>query len=782
MTPSSVNTLFDISEDRKIPCGKIVTVAPDSGVDNVFDYLLPDKLGTVQPGQRLGVPFGRADKLITAFCIEVKNAEADKQAKRKLKFVKKVLDAGPLLDAGLLEFGKWISDFYVCPLGQVLSAMVPAAVKKSTGVKKLKHAFLAADEKNLNELINKLRGKKQKQIIEALKNANAFDAKSAVGLKNLLEQLEIGDSPLNKLVQTGAVKLTNRTFLRELPIVPKGLLLKTAAVILNNDQKNALAEIEKKMDSNSFSVVLLHGVTDSGKTEVYIRAIEKAVQKGKSAIVLLPEIALTAQTVQRFSSRFENIAVMHSRLTASQRNAQWQKIKSTSPIVVIGARSAIFAPVSNPAIIVVDEEHESSYKQDTVPRYNGRDAAIKLAQMTNAVCVLGSATPSLETLYNCKTKKHFTRLTMPDRVMNLPKPQMKIIDMAQQHFDSHGVNLISAELLDELKQTLQKKQQAILLLNRRGYSNFIYCPSCKYTHKCRNCDVTLTFHKSEKFQKTMEFKNRLKGGFAMCHYCLSQTLVPKTCPLCGRAVTMIGLGSQRLEDELKAKIPDARVVRVDSDSMQHHDYYRLLSDFDAGRIDILAGTQILAKGLHFPNVTLVGIISADTSLQLPDFRANERTYQLICHVAGRAGRSSKGGRVFIQTFLPNQPAIKFAVDDDFEGFVKEELKHRQACLLPPFGRVALVRLRDIKYDRLENCAGDIARQLDNIISSLSLDIKLAGPMPAVIGRIRRYYRMQIILRTASPGNFALLFGRFRHLKLPNSTIEVQVDVDPVNLL
>ena len=431
---------------------------------------------------------------------------------------------------------------------------------------------------------------------------------------------------------------------------------------------------------------------------------------------------------------------------------------------------------------MVDEEHEPSYKQDTVPRYNGRDAAIKRAQLSNAVCVLGSATPSLETLYNCKTKKHFTCLTLPNRVMNLPKPKMKIIDMAQQHFESRGVNLISSELLEELKQTLQKKEQAILLLNRRGYSNFIYCPSCKYTHKCKNCDVTLTFHKFEKLQKTTEFKNRLRGGFAMCHYCLSQTLVPKNCPLCGKAVTMIGLGSQRLEDELKVKLPNARVVRVDSDSMQHHDYYRLLSDFDAGRIDILAGTQILAKGLHFPNVTLVGIISADTALQLPDFRANERTYQLICHVAGRAGRSSKGGRVFIQTFLPNQPAIKFAVNDDFEGFIKEELKHRQVCLLPPFGRVALVRMRDVKYDRLNNSAGDIARQLNNVISSLGLDVKLTGPMPAVIGRIQRFYRMQIILRTANPNNFAELFSRFRRLKMPGSTVEVQVDVDPVNLL
>jgi len=782
MILSSTNSLFDISENRKIPCSKIVTVAVDTGVDNVFDYLLPDRLGEIQPGQRLEVPFGRADKLTTGFCIEVKNAETEIQ-KRKLKFVKKILDIGPLLSGGQLEFGKWISDFYVCPLGQVLNAMVPAAVKKGAGVKKLKHIFLVAGEKNHpREGGDELRGKKQKQIIQALKETGAFDAKSAVELKSFLERLNIGVSPLNRLVQAGIVKLTSQIFLRELPVVPKGLLLKTSEVILNNDQQKVLGEIEERMNSGSFSVVLLYGVTDSGKTEVYIRAIEKAVEKGKSAIVLLPEIALTAQTVQRFSSRFKNIAVMHSQLTASQRNAQWQKIKTTSPIVVIGARSAIFAPVENPGIIVVDEEHEPSYKQETVPRYHGRDAAIKRAQLSNAVCVLGSATPSLETLYNCRTKKHFTRLVLLNRVMNLPKPQMKIIDMARQHFESHGINLVSSELLQALVQTLQKKEQAILLLNRRGYSNFIYCPSCRHSLKCKNCDVTLTFHKSEKHQKSVELKNRLKGGFAMCHYCLAQTLVPKNCPLCGKAVTMIGLGSQRLEDELKTKLPCARVVRVDSDSMQHHDYYRLLTDFDAGIIDILAGTQILAKGLHFPNVTLVGIISADTSLQLPDFRANERTYQLICHVAGRAGRSIKGGRVFIQTFLPNQPAIKFAVNDDFEGFIKEELKHRQACLLPPFGRVALVRMRDTKHDRLSNAADAIAQQLNDIISSLRLDIKLTGPMSAVIGRIQRFYRMQIILRTGNPSNFAELFRKFRRLKPPVSTVEVQVDVDPVNLL
>ena len=777
MRQSSTNSLFNIPEGKKIQCGNVVTVAVDTGVDDVFDYLLPDKFLPVQPGQRLEVPFGRANKLLNAFCIEIKDAGSSSIPLKKLKFVKKVVDNIPLLDERLLKLGKWISDYYVCPLGEVLSAMLPAAVKKGTGTKNIKSVFLVSEPG-----LDKVHGKKQKQIIQTLIQLKADNRAAAVEVETVLEQANSGMSPLKRLLEAGIIKLTSRTVYSELPVIPKGFILKTGDVVLNDDQNNVLAEIGKRIDSHKFSVVLLHGVTDSGKTEVYIRAIEKTIAEGKNAIVLLPEIALTTQTIQRFSSRFVNIAVMHSQLTASQRNAQWQKIKNTSPIVVIGARSAVFAPVSNVGIIVVDEEHEPSYKQDTSPRYNGRDVAVKLAQITDAVCVLGSATPSLETLGNCRTKSHFVKLSLPRRVMDLPKPQMKIIDMAQCRFEKHGVNLISPELEEAIKQTLLRKEQIILLLNRRGYSNFIFCPSCRYTLKCRNCDVTLTFHKSEKHQAQPHLKNRLEGGFAVCHYCLSQTLVPKNCPMCGRNVAMIGLGTQRLEDELIQKIPSAHVVRVDSDSMQKHDYYRLLGDFDAGRIDILAGTQILAKGLHFPNVTLVGIISADTSLQLPDFRANERTYQLICQVAGRAGRSSKGGRVFIQTFLPDQPAIKFAVKDDFEGFVKEELKHRQSCSLPPFGRVALVRLRDTKFDRLSIASQTIASQIESTISACGLDIRLTGPIPAVIARIQRFYRMQIILQAKNPAQLAEFFNRFRRLKPVSSAVQMQVDVDPVNLL
>jgi primosomal protein N' (replication factor Y) len=429
------------------------------------------------------------------------------------------------------------------------------------------------------------------------------------------------------------VKIAQKTILKSLPAIPKGMSIKTEGhVVLNEDQRKALDSIKAQIDSDEFGVTLLHGVTDSGKTELYVRTIQAVLQKGKSAIVLLPEIALTTQTVQRFNERFEKIAVMHSGLTAAQRNVQWQKIKSGEADVVIGARSAVFAPLSRLGLIVVDEEHEPSYKQDTSPRYNGRDVAIKRSQLANAHCILGSATPSLEMLSNCQSRKHFSLLRLPKRVMDLPMPRMKLIDLRQAEITQRGINLISEPLAGQLTETLAKKEQAILLLNRRGYSNFVFCPSCKHTLHCRNCDVTLTFHRSKapryERMRTVTGKH-MNYGYAVCHYCLAQTLVPEKCPLCGKGFAMIGLGSQRLEEELAKKFPRARVSRIDSDSMAGKDYYRLLKDFSDGRIDILAGTQMLAKGLHFPNVTLVGIISADTCLYLPDFRANERTFQLI---------------------------------------------------------------------------------------------------------------------------------------------------------
>ncbi|MHC4205851.1 MAG: replication restart helicase PriA [Planctomycetota bacterium] len=790
MSKHQLDSLFAKEKEDETTCSHIIRVAFESAADSVFDYGVPDDIWPIQAGQRVEAPFGRKNKLEKGFCVETdipfEQSFAARDTGHKLKKVKSLIDKEPLVDAGLMELARWISGYYVCPLGQVLAAMVPAAVKKGAGVKTKQYVFLKITAAEAEKTIEELRGKKQKQIITCLQERKAFDSDSAMELNGLIEEVGCGREPLKRLAEKQLLKVAHKTILKSLPAIPNGISIKPEGhILLNNDQKKALDSIKTQINSEKFGVTLLHGVTDSGKTELYIRAIQKVLQNGKSAIVLLPEIALTAQTVQRFNERFEKIAVMHSGLTAAQRNVQWQKIKSCEAEVVIGARSAVFAPVSKLGLIVVDEEHEPSYKQDTAPRYNGRDVAIKRTQLANAHCILGSATPSLEMLSNCQSKRHFTLVDLPKRVMNLPMPQMKLVDLRQAEVTQHGINLISEPLARHLKETLAKKEQAILLLNRRGYSNFVFCPSCRHTLHCRNCDVTLTFHKS----KTLRYKRmrtvtgeHMNYGYAICHYCLAQTLVPEKCPLCGKGFAMIGLGSQRLEEELTKKFPHARISRIDSDSMASRDYYHLLQDFGEGKIDVLAGTQMIAKGLHFPNVTLVGIISADTCLYLPDFRANERTFQLISQVAGRAGRSEKKGTVFVQTFLANQPAIRFAVAGDFTGFVREELKHRRACNLPPFWRLAVIVLRDMKFEKLEEACMQMRQQIDRVIKREALKVTIRGPIPATISRIQRFHRMQIIIQAPEATTIQRLFSRLRVEPPIRPAVKVAIDIDPINLL
>lgn len=764
--------------------GPVVRVALNTGADALFDYRLPEELGGVEPGRRVEVPFGKGNRLEEAFVVEV-GPEPEKKTQGRgfrLKEVKRIVDAEPLVAGELFELARWISRYYVCPLGQVLSAMVPAAVKQDAGVRTQMFVSLGAD---YTEEV-KLSSAKQKALVEALRLAGAVSDETALDKETLLETADCTDGPLKQLVRKGLAVITRRAVLQTLPSVPKGLATESGPVVLNNDQHKALSHITSQIGSGEFGVTLLHGVTDSGKTEVYIRAIDACIAAGKQAIVLLPEIALTAQTVQRFHTRFERLAILHSQQTGPQRNAHWQTIRTGQADVVIGARSAIFAPVKQLGLVVVDEEHEPSYKQDTIPRYHGRDVAVMRAHFARAHCVLGSATPSLESMQNCQTKKHYTLIEMPRRVRNLPMPVMRLVNMAQafQDIPHKGVQLLSPELTERLKGVLERKEQAILLLNRRGYSNFVFCPSCRHSLHCRNCDVTLTFHKKPKLDKPNEtmLGKHILGGYAICHYCLSKTLVPQSCPLCGTKMIMIGLGSQRLEEEVIAKLPDARVRRIDSDAMAGQDYYRLLRQFSEGQIDILAGTQMLAKGLHFPNVTLVGIVSADTSLSLPDFRANERTFQLISQVAGRAGRSEKPGVVVVQTFLPGQPSIEFALRNDYKGFIEEELKHRQACSLPPYRKMAILLMRDTKYDRLIAGAEQLRLRIDHIVDSYNLHIDCRGPMPAPIERIQQHHRMQIILQTALPSSFERIFEQMRIMPPIRPAIQIQADIDPIYVL
>jgi primosomal protein N' (replication factor Y) len=764
----------------------VVRVAVESsGADSEFDYLVPEGLWPIEVGRRVEVPFGKSNKLEVGFCVEAdvpaERSFGGKEGGGRLKSVRRVVDEAPLLGPQMMELALWISDYYVCPLGQVLAALVPGAVKKAAGLKRRRYVYLGPA---WEERLGGLKGPKQKKIVALLRERQAFSAEAAVSVEELLQAVDCGRPTVKHLADDQVVRIVERRVFTGLPVVPEGMANDVQQVTLNEDQRKALDHIQRQIEAGRFAVTLLHGVTDSGKTELYIRAIEEVVKKGKAAVVLLPEIALTAQTVQRFTARFARIAVLHSGLTGAQRNQEWQKAKAGEIDVVIGARSAIFAPIPNLGLVVVDEEHEPSYKQDTAPRYHGRDVAIKRAQLAGALCVLGSATPSLETLHNCRTRESFSLVRLAKRVMDLPMPEMRLVDMRESSLRQHHLDLLSVPLAEHLARVLERKEQAILLLNRRGYSNFVFCSSCKHTLQCRNCDTSLTFHKikTPATHMTTVTGQHMEQGYAMCHYCLAQTLVPKDCPLCGKPMTMIGVGSQRLEEELARRFPQARVARVDSDSMASQDYYRLLQEFGQGRIDILAGTQILAKGLHFPNVTLVGVVSADTCLYLPDFRANERTFQLTSQVAGRAGRSEKRGLVFVQTYFPEQPAVKFALAQDFEGFVREELKHRQACDLPPYWRLAIVMLRDPKYEKLEAAANAMRRRLDAVVQQQRLPAKIRGPMPAVISRIERFHRIQIIVQTPDAAVMRRLFTTLRSDRPIRPAVKIAIDIDPVNLL
>jgi primosomal protein N' (replication factor Y) len=769
----------------------VIRVALASAADAEFDYAVPEGLWPIEVGRRVEVPFGKGDKHETAFVVaaDVPAAEVYGAKNRavRLKNVLTVVDEQPLLGAELLELARWISDYYVCPLGQVLAAMVPGAVKKAAGIRRKRHIYLAAPVEQLGAALT---SSKQKAIAAYLAERGALSAQTAVDVSEVMEACDCKAPTVKRLAERQTVRIVEKKVLTDLPVVPRRFAEHTPVdgttdtLVLNEDQAKALDHIVGQIEAGKFSVTLLHGVTDSGKTELYIRAIEKVVAKGKAAIVLLPEIALTAQTVQRFSARFARIAVMHSGLTPGQRNAQWQKARAGEVDVVIGARSAVFAPLPNLGLVVVDEEHEPSYKQDTAPRYHGRDVAIKRAQVAGAHCVLGSATPSLESLRNSQTRSSYALVRLPKRVMDLPMPAMRLVDMRQRGITAGPHDLLSRPLVERLDQVLDRKEQAILLLNRRGYSNLVFCSSCRHTLQCRNCDAALTFHKSPRPAAAMTtVTGRLMDyGYAMCHHCQAQTLVPRNCPLCGKPMTMIGVGSQRLEEEVAAKFPEARVRRVDSDAMAAQDYYRLLAEFGAGRIDILAGTQILAKGLHFPNVTLVGVVSADTCLYLPDFRSNERTFQLISQVAGRAGRSEKPGVVFVQTYFPEQPAVKFALEQDFNGFVREELKHREICSLPPVWRLATIVMRDPKFEKLEVAAAKMREAVDRIVRAEGLEAKVRGPMPAVISRIQRSHRIQIVIQTPDATAMGRLFSRLRSAPPVRPTVKIAIDIDPVNLL
>jgi primosomal protein N' (replication factor Y) len=582
------------------------------------------------------------------------------------------------------------------------------------------------------------------------------------------------------------------------------------------DSQRGEGEIRSSILHPPSSTFLLHGVTGSGKTEIYLQAIAHTLEQGKGAIVLVPEISLTPQTVERFKARFSSgklqtlVAVLHSHLSAGERHDEWHKIRQGRARIVIGARSAIFAPVEPLGLVIVDEEHEHTYKQEEAPRYHARDVAIMRGQMEGAVVVLGSATPSLESYFNCKKGK-YTLLDLPERVDNQKMPYVRVVDMRESARKEKGIPIFSPQLKEAITQRLERGEQTILFLNRRGYSSSLQCPKCGFIAECPNCSISLTYHRPE--QKLC------------CHICSHVEPVPAVCPekSCGNPqIRYAGLGTQKVEDTLGKLFPDARITRMDADTMKRKDDYRkILGDFRIGKIDVLVGTQMIAKGLHFPNVTLVGIIYADLALHQPDFRAGERTFQLLTQVAGRAGRGDIEGEVFVQAFTPFHPAIQYARRHDFTGFYEQELEFRQQLKYPPFSRIALLTLKGRNEDKVKFSAEHLKRELEKIIGSapvtgaavdvppiaseelfgenakqsardarasqtkrgqnLFSDLVISGPAPAPLLRAETFYRYQIMLRTQRMSALSQQLAKIiQSLALPED-VTLAVDIDPVDL-
>ncbi len=542
-------------------------------------------------------------------------------------------------------------------------------------------------------------------------------------------------------------------------------LKKTFALLPTDEQRAALKAVKASLDEASFCVYLLHGITASGKTEVYMQAISRALNNGKSSIVLVPEISLTPQTVERFRSRFgESVAVMHSGLVGSKRFHEYKRIRDGEARVVVGARSAIFSPVKDLGLVIVDEEHETSYKQENVPRYHAREVAIKRARLTGSSVILGSATPSLESYHNA-LRGRYKLIELTKRIRDIDLPRVNVIDMRRELYQRHYATVFSRPLREGIERVIAKNQQAMLFLNRRGFSTFVNCRNCGEVQRCKRCDAVLVYHFSKK---------RL-----VCHYCNWSTDPPHICPKCRSSyIKYFGVGTERVESELHRYFPEGKMDRMDTDTTKKrgsHD--RILGRFKRHNISILVGTQMIAKGLDFPKVTLVGVVSADTTLNLPDFRASERTFNLLTQVAGRAGRGTEGGRVLIQTYMPEHYAIEAASKHDYKAFYKKEIRSRKELDLPPFVNILRIMLRSRKEDRVIKASNALVK----IIKKRTKELKVLGPAPAVISRVRNQYRWNVVLKVKDPQRFALRLKKIlQDFKRPPGVI-ITVDADPISV-
>ncbi|CAN5465705.1 primosomal protein N' [soil metagenome] len=819
------------------PKPKYVEVALPIPLRQTFTYILPVGLqDNIKTGARLLVPFGK--RQITGYAVALhENLSLELEIEESaLKEAIELLDAEPLLTEEIIKLTQWTADYYASSWGEVLKAALPAGINASveqvisitargrdelikvSSAKIVKVQILRylseSNEISACELGKKFGVSKAQRIIRELVNeswASVFHRTLTTQVKpkrrkavrllppelhqsnnkpltaaqqkiidillqengeiiftDLIEKTDTSASSINTLAKRGIVEI----FVQEVRRDPleNANLPDLQDFVLTDGQEKVLSEIQNALQKEKYKAFLLHGVTGSGKTEIYIRAMKTTLKKGKTALMLVPEIALTPIFSRRLRAVFgDEVAILHSHLSTGERFDEWRRLRNGTARIVIGTRSAVFAPLENIGLIIIDEEHDGSYRQHEMPFYNGRDVAVVRANFANAIVVLGSATPALETFHNSHIGK-YEYLSLPNRIGNRPLAQAELVDM-REVFSAEGKNAVfSPQLIEAIEDTHGKGEQSIILLNRRGFSSFVLCRTCGETIRCHNCDITLTFHK--------------RDAKLICHYCNHREKTPTKCPFCeSKFLFFVGEGTEQIEDILRRKFSNLRIARVDRDSTSRkNELETTLSEFSEGRIDMLVGTQMLAKGHDFPNVTLVGVVSVDAGLAMPDFRSAERTFQLLTQVAGRAGRGSLQGRVLIQTYHPEHYALQHASTQNYDDFYEVEINFRKKLNYPPFVALASILIKHENY----NFAFDNAAILRECLQKANGEKNciILGPAPAPLSRLKGEHRLQILVKARNRAklretlDFALVEAqeKFCDLRIVN------IEIDPVNLM
>lgn len=717
-------------------------------IDRPFTYKVPEEFNNeIKIGQIVKVPFGKGNKTSEGFILNLKN---DDNIKFKTKNIAAILVKDPVIDEDDINLIEFLREKTLCKYIDAFRLLIPVGIMKGAKAKKKKVIVLKNED-----LSNIKNPDGYKKIVEFFKTNSGKYTKS-----ELINEHSISQYKLNKLIENEVLSIEEESVFRYNDRVYN----KDSSKTLTIEQENIIREYINSDDK----MFLLKGVTGSGKTEVYMKLVERVLLEGKSAIILVPEIALTPQMIERFKGRFGvNVALFHSKLSDGERFDEWFRVKEGKAKVIVGARSAIFLPAKNLGLIIIDEEHENTYKSEQNPKYQTKEVAEYLSELKGCKVILGSATPSIETYYRALTGE-MKLLELNSRVDNKAMPPMKVIDMRNE-LKGGNKSLFSRELFIAIQERLKRKEQIILFLNRRGFSTFVSCRSCGYVFKCDECDISMTYH---------------KNGLLICHYCGKTKREPRECPKChSKYVKFFGAGTQRVEEEVKKYFNNVRILRMDVDTTRDkHSYERIYNTFKNGEADILIGTQMVSKGLDFKNVTLVGILAADMSINIPDYRAAERTFQIITQVAGRAGRGDKQGEVLIQTYTPQHYSLQYAVNYDYEGFYEKEFTVRAMMKYPPFGKLLLINGTSKKEELLKNFMHKITMMIKPLVESC-LDIEILGPIPCMISKLKENYRWQIVIK----GEFDSYFSKnikeilYDENKNVYNDIRISMDINPNNL-